>query len=206
MKTLVLAAFGVVSLGWIAAAQKPDPAKPAPDSSKPAATQADPKQDQKNLQGLGYSAPAAQKGAAPASRAQAPAPAPKPEQRAAGPAGADPKVQMRNVARMVVNVERAHRDRVARLERLRQIYEKNGAAEKLEKVARLRAKEHARYEQVMNGYEKSLGTELFAKLRGALDRNAGRPPAAPPPAATPAVPATDTPKPDQRGARQKGRR
>ncbi len=201
MKTLLLVAFGVVALGWLTAAQKPEAAKPAPAATK----QADPKQDRQNLKALGYSSPQAQKGAVPV--APVPGAGPKPEPRAGGPVGDATKVQMRNVAGMVVNVERAHRDRVARLERLRQIYEKAGAAEKLEKVSRLRAKEHSRYEMVMSGYEKSLGPELFAKLRTALDRNAGRPPAAPAPTAVPpAEAAPGTPKQERGGARQKGRR
>jgi hypothetical protein len=204
MKTPVLVAIGVSALALVAAAQKPDAAKPAPAEAKPAAQQpvdrkqAPQKPDAQQIKGLGYSSPQAQKGAPPAA-------APKPGQSAAAPAGQDAIARSRNLATMIVNVERAHRDRVARLERLRQIYEKSGGAEQLQRLERLRAKEHARYDAAMRGYERDLGPALFAKVRAALDLNAGQPPAPPPPAAAPVPNAPETPR-QERGARQKGGR
>lgn len=188
MKTLVLVAFGVAALALLASAQRPGAAAKA--ASKP---------DPQALQALGYAAPSTQQGAAPGG-------APKSQEKPGGPVGGDPKLRARNVATMIVNIERAHRDRVARLERLRQLYEKSGAAEQLEKVARLRAVEHARYEAAMRGYEKDLGPALFAQVRSALELNAGQPPG-PTPAAVP-PPGIDPGEPAQkpRGERQKGRR
>ena len=207
MKTPVLVAIGVSALALVAAAQKPDAAKPAPAEAKPAAQQpidrkqAPQKTDAQPIQALGYSSPNPQKGAAPAA-----APATTKTGQPGQAAGQDPKVRSRNVATMIVNVERAHRDRVARLERLRQLYEKSGGAEQLERIARLRAKEQARYDAAMRGYERDLGPALFAKVRSALDLNAGKPPAAPAPAAAPAPNAPETPQQERGGARQKGGR
>jgi hypothetical protein len=188
MKTPVLVAFGVSALALVAAAQKTQEAKPAAQ-----------KEALQKLEGLGYAAPATQKAAAPV--------APAVTQNPGQPGGQDPKLRARNLATMIVNVERAHRDRVARIERLREVYEQSGGAEQLERLARLRAKEQARYDAAMRGYERDLGPALFAKVRAALDLNAGKPPAAPAPAAAPAPQnAPESPRQERGGARQKGRR
>ncbi|MCY2960470.1 MAG: hypothetical protein NTY35_09930 [Planctomycetota bacterium] len=92
----------------------------------------------------------------------------------------DPRAKQRTVVRMMVNVERAHRDRVARLERLRAIFEASGATEKLATVARLRDVEWNRYSAALKGYERDLGPELYPQVRAAIDAGAGTPLALPP--------------------------
>lgn len=105
------------------------------------------------------------------------------EVRAGGSITADPRAKQRTVVRMMLNIERAHRDRVARLERLREVYEAAGAREKLETVARLRELEQSRYASALEGYERGLGPVLYGKVRAAIDGQGGKPPAIPTPAA-----------------------
>jgi hypothetical protein len=105
------------------------------------------------------------------------------EVREGGVITSDPRAKQRTVVRMMVNIERAHRDRVARLERLREIYEAAGAHEKLETVARLRELELSRYASALEGYERGLGPVLYGKVRAAIDGQGGKPPANPAPAA-----------------------
>jgi 23S rRNA (adenine2503-C2)-methyltransferase len=197
MKTPVLVAIGVSALALVAAAQKPEAAKPHRlRSRKRRSRRSRRRTPSRSRAGLRVSDSAEGCGAGPTDhRAEA-----------GQPTGEEAIVRSRNLAKMIVNVERAHRDRVARLERLRQIYEKSGGAEQLERIARLRAKEHARYDAAMRGYERDLGPALFAKVRSALDLNAGKAPAPPAPTTAPVPNAPETPKQERGGARQKGRR
>src|SRR5690349_10269538 len=88
---------------------------------------------------------------APGQKPAKPAPPPKPVA-IESPAGAqaeppaDPRAQQRTLVKMLVNVERAHRDRAARLDRLRELYTASGATAQLETVARLVQLEQQRYE------------------------------------------------------------
>lgn len=91
---------------------------------------------------------------------------------------ADPRAKLRTVVKMMLNVERAHRDRVSRLERLRSIYAAAGAADKIATVTRLREVEGARYELTLQGYARDLGPDVYRAVRAAIDANAGTPPSA----------------------------
>jgi len=105
------------------------------------------------------------------------------EFRDGGRVEADPRAKYRTVVRMMINIERAHRDRVARLERLRELYEAAGAPDKLATVARLVELERSRYESALQGYERGLGPVLYPQVRAVIDSRGGTPPAPPVPGA-----------------------
>jgi hypothetical protein len=91
----------------------------------------------------------------------------------------DTRAKLRTVVRILVNQERGHRDRVARLERLRAIYAEARALDRLAEVARLRGLEDQRYAAAQKGYERDLGPALYAQVRAVVDAAAGAKPAAP---------------------------
>ncbi len=87
----------------------------------------------------------------------------------------DPRAKYRTVVRMMVNVERAHRERVARLERLHELFTASAATESLATVDQLVAVERRRYENALNGYRQGLGDSLYVQVRAVLDTRAGAP-------------------------------
>ncbi len=99
------------------------------------------------------------------------------EVRQGGAITADPRAKLRTVVRILVNYERGHRDRVARLERLRGLFEASGAGDKVREVQRLRDLEMARFTAAQRGYERDLGPSIYAQVRALLDANGGAPPA-----------------------------
>jgi len=85
----------------------------------------------------------------------------------------DPRTKYRTAVKMMLNIDRAHRDRVARLERLREIFEAAGASDKLATVARLRELEQSRYEASLLGYARGMGASIFEQVRAVIDAGAG---------------------------------
>lgn len=90
---------------------------------------------------------------------------------------ADPRAKYRTVVKMMINIDRAHRDRVARLERLRVLFQAAGASDKLSTVQRLRELEQSRYEAALQGYARGLGPDLYPQVRAVIDGNGGPAPA-----------------------------
>ncbi len=99
--------------------------------------------------------------------------------RAEGRVVEDPKARARALVQQVVNVERAHRERIARIERLEELFRASGGADSLAELANLRAVQERRYQAAMDGYRRDLGADNYARLRKVLDAGGG-PPAAPP--------------------------
>ncbi len=120
---------------------------------------------------------------------------------------ADPRAKYRTLVRMMVNIDRAHRDRVARLERLRVLFQAAGASDKLSTVQRLRELEQSRYEAALQGYARGLGPDLYPQVRAVIDGNGGQAPASA--VAAPDAGSTPAEAPAQggaaRGARKRNR-
>jgi hypothetical protein len=112
--------------------------------------------------------------------------------RAGGAVVGDQRARYRTVVRMMINIERAHRDRFARLERLRELFTASGATESLAAVEHLRGLETKRYEAAMLGYERGLGPSLYAQVRAVIDAN-GIPANVTAPVGKPADPAAGAP-------------
>ncbi len=94
----------------------------------------------------------------------------------------DPRAKYRTAVKMMINIDRAHRDRVARLERLRELFQASGASDKLATVARLRELESSRYEAALQGYARGLGPSIYTQVRAVIDAGAGPAPDASRPA------------------------
>lgn len=102
-----------------------------------------------------------------ASDGSTPAPAPHP---------LDDATRLRNIARMMVNVEERHRAQVAELERIARVAEQARIDDLYRSAVRTRHDELADYDARMQGFARDLGAELFARLRSAMDDGAGTPP------------------------------
>jgi hypothetical protein len=96
--------------------------------------------------------------------------------RQGGAVTADPRAKLRTVVRILVNFERAHRDRVARLERLAAIFREAGAQAELAEVERLRALVDQRFAAAQKGYERDLGPAIYAQVRAVIDAQVGTAP------------------------------
>jgi len=105
--------------------------------------------------------------------------------RQGGAITADPRAKLRTVVRIMLNYERGHRDRVARLERLHVLFEAAGASDKVREVTRLRDIEMGRFKGAQLGYERDLGPAIYAQVRALLDANGGAKPVPAPPANVP---------------------
>ena len=82
--------------------------------------------------------------------------------------------------RSVIELERAHRDRVARIDRLTSIYRDRGDARRLEELARLRERERTIYDRTIAFQERDFGTDRVRRIRTDIAsqdrRGAGTPP------------------------------
>lgn len=157
-------------------AQKPTAKEPAQDPRKPQAE----------------SEPETKTGPAPA-RVQLGEPI-QPSQlqtRDGGQIAADPRARYRTVVKMMITVERTHRERVARLERLRALFTESNATDSIAEVDRLAAIEIAKYTAAMAGYERGLSASLYAQVRAVIDTRGGAPSSAGAPNVTPAGTPTD---------------
>jgi hypothetical protein len=61
-------------------------------------------------------------------------------------------------------LERNHREIIARLDRLADVYRASGQERKLAEVEELRAKHHQRYERFLGVYREKLGPDEFAAI------------------------------------------
>ncbi len=104
-----------------------------------------------------------------------------------GQIAADPRARYRTVVKMMITVERTHRERVTRLEMLRALFTESGATESVAAVDRLAAIELAKYDAAMSGYERGLGASLYAQVRAVIDTRGGTPSSAVAPTVAPTV-------------------
>jgi len=88
----------------------------------------------------------------------------------------DDTARLRNIARMMVNVEERHRAQVAELERIARVADDARIDDVYRSAVRTRHEEQAAYDARMTGFARDLGAELFARLRTAMDNGAGTPP------------------------------
>lgn len=92
------------------------------------------------------------------------------------PHALDDTARLRNIARMMVNVEGRHRAQVAELERIARVADDARIDDVYRSAVRARHDEQADYDARMTGFARDLGAELFARLRAAMDKGAGTPP------------------------------
>lgn len=108
-----------------------------------------------------------------------------------GQIAADPRARYRTVVKMMITVERTHRERVARLERLRALFTESNATDSIAEVDRLAAIEITKYTAAMAGYERGLSASLYAQVRAVIDSRGGAPSSAGAPILTPVATPTD---------------
>jgi hypothetical protein len=77
--------------------------------------------------------------------------------------------QMRAVAKQMIRMEQIHRERLARIDRLVEIFGAQKDTEKLKLLSELRAKQEMRYAAAMEGYKKAVGPETYAKIQAAMN-------------------------------------
>jgi hypothetical protein len=149
-----------------AAPAQSGPTQPASQPVQPE-TQTGAQSDSAAAPSARSAAQAAQAGTAGAPRGTAAAPA--------APAP-DPAIRQRAVVRMMISVERTHRERVGRLERLIQIFDRRPDEPRLRLAIELRHRERERYDATMAGYREELGPELYARVRTLMDAGPGSEP------------------------------
>lgn len=80
----------------------------------------------------------------------------------------DPAKQLRGMARHVADLETAHRSKLARLERLVEVYTELGDSAKVQQCEELRQRWNKRYKGALNAYKKSFPPETWDRLLKAL--------------------------------------
>ncbi len=102
------------------------------------------------------------------------------EEAAGQPTPEDPtgavRGELRETARDMFRIEDVHRDRLARLERLLEVYRESGDQEKVAEVEKLRAKENKRYLLIMGQFKERLGgayTQFESRLLAGQMRERG---------------------------------
>jgi hypothetical protein len=73
------------------------------------------------------------------------------------------------LARQVYARVGEHNSRIARMDRLVEIYRKEGDAEKLGQLEQMRQRETNSFQKDMADLEQKLGPELYGRLRAAID-------------------------------------
>jgi hypothetical protein len=82
---------------------------------------------------------------------------------ATAPAMPDPAV-LRSIAKEMVTLERIHRDRQARMDRLVEVFSQAKQMDKVKEIEALRAKETTRYSAAMQGFKKIVGPEVHGRI------------------------------------------
>lgn len=80
----------------------------------------------------------------------------------------DPAKQLRGMARHVADLEAAHRAKVARLERLVEVYTELGDSAKVQQCEELRQRWTKRYKGALGAYKKSFPPDAWERLVKAL--------------------------------------
>jgi len=87
--------------------------------------------------------------------------------------------ELRRLRGEVIALERSHRNRSARINRLAAIFREQGKTEKVQQLELMEERENLRYERALAGYRREMGPEAFAKLEKVLEagreRGRGRP-------------------------------
>ncbi|MBK7645344.1 MAG: hypothetical protein IPJ19_20290 [Planctomycetes bacterium] len=139
-RTLALLAVAALTAPLFAQDAKQEPPKERPKVEKAERVKEAPKQ-------------------APKERAPA-AEAPKAEAPVAGAPGVNP----REVAKKAAQFESVHRDRIARIDRLIEIYTAKGDREKVTELQALRDAQAKRHDNAMQNFRKQLGPNWSARL------------------------------------------
>lgn len=156
--TALALSFGAArDLPALSATAQEKGAPPAPQQQEPAKTR-------EVVPAAPQEAPARAKKGDRGARAAKEAPIAAPAPLATTPIGApDPKL-LRNIAKQMVTMERIHRERQARMDRLIEVFSETKATDKIKEVEALRTKENTRYLAAMEGYKKSIGPEIYTKI------------------------------------------
>jgi len=91
---------------------------------------------------------------------------------------AAPNPAMRETARNLYALERVHRERLARIERLMQLFREKGDQDKLLQLEQLRAKENKRYDRFLERYKAEMGP-AYDQVAGTLNSGKARKQSAP---------------------------
>ncbi|MBL8862986.1 MAG: hypothetical protein JNK02_13390 [Planctomycetes bacterium] len=91
--------------------------------------------------------------------------------------GPDPRAALRAAAQRMLAREAAHRDRVARLERVRALLAADGDASGAAEAVALLEREAQRFGAAQRVFERELSPRIHAQLRAVLDAQAGPRPA-----------------------------
>jgi hypothetical protein len=83
--------------------------------------------------------------------------------------------ELRRLRREVLVLERNHRERSARINRLAVVFREQGKTEKVQQLELMEERENLRYERALGGYRREMGPEAFAKLEAALEAGRGQP-------------------------------
>ncbi len=132
------------------------------------------------------------------------APTPTDDSRAPVSAPIDPLPRLRTIARMMVNIEGRHRTQAWELEQIARTCEKNRIFEPLRLVIRTAHTEVDDYSARMQDFERELGSDLFGRMRAAMDAGPGTAPRER--ALIPDPPPPPPPSPDEIEAQQAEKR
>jgi hypothetical protein len=118
------------------------------------------------------------------------------------PAGESPEPAAREVSKSMAQEVRSHSVRVARLEKLKALFRRQGSPEKVARVEALLVREGARYQKELGVYRGSLSADTYqqvlkslrAQSKASAKEGAGAPTPVPTPEGVPATPAA-RPKP-----------
>lgn len=100
--------------------------------------------------------------AAPAARAQEKKPEVRQER--------DEAAEARAIAQKAAHFEKVYRDRVARIDRLQEIYREKGEEKTLAELKEMRAKLEKRHANAMEGFRKQLGEGRWAKVEKHIEK------------------------------------
>ena len=87
--------------------------------------------------------------------------------------------ELRRLRREALALERRHRERSARINRLAVVFREQGETEKVQQLELMAERENLRYERALERYRREMGPEAFAKLEQVLEAGRGRPGKAP---------------------------
>ena len=77
--------------------------------------------------------------------------------------------EVRRMARQCFQAERQHRERIAKIDRLMEVYRKEDRLSRVEELEVMRERQIKRHERGMDAYRREMGPEAFAVVQAALE-------------------------------------
>ena len=85
-------------------------------------------------------------------------------------ASASPKAgEIRRLSREVFALERKHRERIARIDRLKVVFREKGEIEKVQELEQMAERQERRHARGLEAYRREMGPEAFAAIETALE-------------------------------------